>query len=1686
MADWRDDLGKLKAYDVSSVLTPKEPKVEKGAVSRGFETALRQIPQTAGGATALVGDMFNMPKVKDFGLSIYQGQEEKIKELSNESDSFSNVLDGNGSIGEFIKYGAGYVGGQALTAIGTGGVGALIGKQLVQRGISKKAAAEIGSKAADDIAKAAIKKGAKVGGVTAMGGSNVIQEVGSIYPEAIAQAEKEGRELTNADRARVIGSGIAAAGVDTVAQAAGIGKVLKGSNAPTLAGRAVREMPLAMGREGITEGIQTGFERFGAGKELTGDDAKREYIDSMALGALGGSMAGAAASIRAQKQPEVGPLSGASNAGIESEAMDFEQGAAKAMEIAPDVLKGNVVAAPDPAVAALDLGVKVNAAKEFFRNPESKKLLSDADRGQLLGHISIAENPSIEPRMREHSAKAMVEIVGQYMAGMQSPTLLPVAPEIKASMAPVVEPVAQVKPVAIKPVNQVMASALPEIDDGAILDKMSKAADQDIKDQKVWGEPKGDKPTLAVGKVVASESEPVMQNRDRSRPASIEQMNKIANDPDYDRLGTGKSPNDAAPMISVKGNAEKIAASDIGKSDRVTMGDGSKIAVKYAVVEADDVLASHSVDGQENKSYYGDVKNGTLRALNNGRTAALQASYDRGTAKKYKDALIADAAMHGVSREAIEGKKKPILVRVYDDVENDRPDIGAISNPISNLGFAASESAQNDAKILDVIDFEPGENGEIDTPNNADALNRFATAIKAQGGDTANTKDRNGRFSSAFVDRFKNAVFAKAYKDRALVEIAADVADPDLKNVMHALTHAAPSFAKIDDAGDLEIRPQLVDAVGKIRDARARGLRYDEYAAQTDMWGQDDFTEQLARFMWANIRAPKRLGEGLKTLAKFIDEEISSRQTVDIFGDDPANLSQVTERVNNFLEAEFGDIGKIEQETKAYAEKREVSARTDNEGRQPTKEQRTAFKTSDKVTKPLGPDEYVNALVAREQMPLFIQAGDQLQLAIPSIIRKLAFRKDANKATKQDATEVLEDLAGWIKKGSVLASIAADQIKSAGAFDLIGSQIRSAKDLATAAQVLRDSRFETLRYIFVKDGKVIGHTAVSSRLPSVTNSWPGASGEKRKAFFGDLGTMAQKSDGYYLLHNHPSGDPTPSRADVTMTIEQAQRVPGLLGHVIIDTNRYAEIDKRGAQVIVEEDFSAKETDRPGILLRKILSKTDLAKIGSELKKPGYVTLIAANSELKVNAAMEIPERLLTKENTRRFRNLISDFGLEYGSGAGVFLAGVETDLNQFSQLIADGFLVDAVNTSGLSLVSSGAQRGNASQLGRKNTFAKLVMQRFISPDLDVQALSTLTGLSENDVSGIVSAKVKDYATADMFSQEETATLGNKSPDLFSEPIKSEPAKQDVQVVTAAANIEPTAESAKQPDLPQQEKAETEVKPVAPVDSKLPLFTRHQEVSRSLRQGTVSVADYKATFESLTSNPEPFKAELASMTKEELLKGGGSYFYMRYKNDAKPEIVKQRYLLALDQYSLGKSYGPSSFSMSEIVKADEIRLEALKKLVAGQTQEDLSTAADEIAKEREEVDALRVAREKSLADPKTLIEYREYIANQMEGGKTDLEARLSLSVDKRAGFDQMSAEAFRSSRSAAFVSHIAEVKTASQTVNASIINTKHTQKGHDLFVVQLGERVAREDYLTDRKSTRLNSSHSTLSRMPSSA
>ena len=317
-----------------------KPAEDTGDFIRGGGTALAQTPALAFGALGFAGAAGEkafgtggaMTSLKNYGLREYGSRMKEIGATAKDTDDVTKAWEkakgGDlGALVDWAQYGVGYLGGSIVETVATSALGSaiggltagpagavagagagVVGKQAVQgvaknliEGMVAKEAAKLAEKegaefATEQMLKQATKTVAKnIGAGTALVGSGIIKSTGGIYGEAEEQAGKEGRELTGGDLARIFGSGVVAglseAAVDRLGLSVAAGKInIPGAGRP---GRALIGGAAGVGIEGGQELFQTAIERFGAGKDLTGEDAMNEYINAFALGGLGGGTVGA-------------------------------------------------------------------------------------------------------------------------------------------------------------------------------------------------------------------------------------------------------------------------------------------------------------------------------------------------------------------------------------------------------------------------------------------------------------------------------------------------------------------------------------------------------------------------------------------------------------------------------------------------------------------------------------------------------------------------------------------------------------------------------------------------------------------------------------------------------------------------------------------------------------------------------------------------------------------------------------------------------------------------------------------------------------------------------------------------------------------------------------------------------------------------------------------------------------------------------------------------------------------------------------------------------------------------------------------------------------------------------------------------------------------------------------------------
>ena len=228
-------------------------------------------------------------------------------------------------------------------------------------------------------------------------------------------------------------------------------------------------------------------------------------------------------------------------------------------------------------------------------------------------------------------------------------------------------------------------------------------------------------------------------------------------------------------------------------------------------------------------------------------------------------------------------------------------------------------------------------------------------------------------------------------------------------------------------------------------------------------------------------------------------------------------------------------------------------------------------------------------------------------------------------AAQRQAVSAVDDLRST---GSILAQALSGDYAARQRVSLVGQKVSSAEDLAVLAQVYRDPRFETFRVVFVNDaGNVVSQVGLTSRLPTSVNA---IMGNDVDAYLSDISATARNRGAtrYYLLHNHPSGIATPSRADVFLTTTFASKMPMLVlqEHVVIDTNEYSTIDGVGGVKTLKKDFGQPAPYRAQEWADvKITSPADVMAMAKRLQvDEDAVTLIHTDSQFNVKAISTIP------------------------------------------------------------------------------------------------------------------------------------------------------------------------------------------------------------------------------------------------------------------------------------------------------------------------------------------------------------------------------------------------------------------------------------------------------------------------------
>ena len=318
----------------------------------------------------------------------------------------------------------------------------------------------------------------------------------------------------------------------------------------------------------------------------------------------------------------------------------------------------------------------------------------------------------------------------------------------------------------------------------------------------------------------------------------------------------------------------------------------------------------------------------------------------------------------------------------------------------------------------------------------------------------------------------------------------------------------------------------------------------------------------------------------------------------------------------------------------------------------------------------------------------------------------------AEKPRKELNTQYIENRGP--SRGKLLARSMSKFFKRYQRSAIIGLTAETPQDYVDLMQIYRDPRFETFRIVYVKNGVVVGHDAYSLRLPGMAASTPKtASGQTNVEFIAEA--MARNdADGFFIVHNHPTENPTPSKEDGIATAQIERQYTRndfegqgeYLGHVVIDSgkaafispgisNRYfggvplADSDNKylneghyDMMDTVSPEYGSPEMDNP--VLDIVIRKTeDLMTIGKMMRDQGArvgngsVLIIAKSSAGKTTMVMQVLESEL--QGARGMALLRGQAAAN--AGRKMYLVGATLNTlsaEMYEGLMRQGFLDDVV------------------------------------------------------------------------------------------------------------------------------------------------------------------------------------------------------------------------------------------------------------------------------------------------------------------------------------------------------------------------------------------------------------------------
>lgn len=227
------------------------------------------------------------------------------------------------------------------------------------------------------------------------------------------------------------------------------------------------------------------------------------------------------------------------------------------------------------------------------------------------------------------------------------------------------------------------------------------------------------------------------------------------------------------------------------------------------------------------------------------------------------------------------------------------------------------------------------------------------------------------------------------------------------------------------------------------------------------------------------------------------------------------------------------------------------------------------------------------------------------------------------------------------------------------------------------------------------------------------------------------------------------------------------------------------------------------------------------------------------------------------------------------------------------------------------------------------------------------------------------------------------------------------------------------------------------------------LAEHAKVMAAIDAGEISLSGYRAAFERFMAHRDALSAEFMAMKKPELMAAARAY---RDENKA-----------AMTKNALRRMMGSFVLRDSVTYAYGANYDDTIRNYVNAETEDTLKAYAENQKAAQDERAADRKKMVDGIQDPQRLDDFQNYIRVKKSDGMDFAAARMTLTPEQRARFDELVAMQTRGGRQAMADKQRTDVRVAAATAEGQIVETKHTKTGEPLFVVKAAERVERDVY-----------------------